>query len=370
MSELAGVVARPAMLVLARESRAMTQADVAKAMTKLLDGSGVVGQGYVSKAEAGHLKVADDRLQLFAQALGYPVSLLTLDADVLGAGVGLVHHRKRASLSAIALRRIHALLNLTRIQLGALLDAMGRYPADRFITFDVDDFDTPEDAAQAVRATWGLPEGPVSSVMGAVEDAGGLIVCRTLAGRELDAVSQRPANSNPVFLVSSSAPADRQRFTLAHEVGHLVMHSLPTSEQERQANQFASEFLMPAQDIRGFFSGSLDLARLLELKATWGVSIAALAHRAHVLGALSDWQYRQLQVELSALGYRTNEPGPLTPERPAFVPSLAQRLMRQSSYTASDLARLTYLSEQEFAELYLSEDVVTLDKDPNTRGGR
>src|SRR5262249_42681872 len=78
----------------------MTQGDVTEAMTRLLDGEGTVSQGYVSKAEAARLSVGDDRLQLFAAALGYPTSLLTLDDDVHGVGVGLVHHRKRASLSA------------------------------------------------------------------------------------------------------------------------------------------------------------------------------------------------------------------------------------------------------------------------------
>jgi len=362
-------MARPRMLVLARESRGMTQGDVAAAMIRVLDGDGAVSQGYVSKAEAGRLSVGDDRLKLFAAALGYPVSLLTLDDDVYGVGVGLVYHRKRASLSATALRRIHAMLNLTRIQIRALLDASSRPPVDRFITFEVDDFDTAEDAAQALRAEWGLPNGPVKSVIGAIEDAGGMVAARVLAGRGLDAVSQRPATGNPVFLAHAVAPADRQRFTLAHEIGHVVMHRVPAAGQEQQADQFASEFLMPARDIRAYFSGRLDLARFLELKAVWGVSAAALAYRAHALGAVSDWQYRQLQIEMSALGYRTTEPSPLTPERPTALPRLVKSLMRPRCYTAADLAQLTHLSESEFAGLYLSDDPATFNEDPNTRGG-
>jgi Zn-dependent peptidase ImmA (M78 family) len=357
------------MLVLARESRGMTQADVAETITRLLDGEGTVSQGYVSKAEAGRLSVGHDRLRLYAAALGYPESLLTLNDDVHGAGVGLVYHRKRASLSATALRRIHALLNLTRIQVQALLEAADRRPVDKFITFEVDDFDTAEDAAQALRSEWGLPGGAVNSVIGAIEDAGGLVARRVLAGRDLDAVSQRPAGGNPVFLAHASAPADRQRFTLAHEIGHVVMHRVPGPGQEQQANQFASEFLMPARDIRGFLSGRLDLARFLELKGIWGVSAAALAHRAHVLGAVSDWQYRQFQIEMSALGYRTNEPGPLVPERPTILPGLVMGLMQERGYTVADLAQLTHLNDSEFAGLYLSDDPATFNEDPDTRGG-
>jgi Zn-dependent peptidase ImmA (M78 family) len=205
-------------------------------------------------------------------------------------------------------------------------------------------------------------------VIGAIEDAGGLVARRLLAGRGLDAVSQRPATGNPVLLAHATAPADRQRFTLAHEIGHVVMHRLPAAGQEQQANQFASEFLMPARDIRTHLSGRLDLARFLELKAIWGVSAAALAHRAHGLGAVSDWQYRQLQIEMSALGYRTSEPSPLTPERPAALPRIVKGLT-QRGYTAADLAQLTHLSEGEFSGLYVSDDPATFDEDPNTRGG-
>jgi Zn-dependent peptidase ImmA (M78 family) len=357
------------MLVLARESRGITQADVAQVMTRLLDGAGTVSQGYVSKAEAGRLSVSDDRLRLFAAALGYPASLLTLDEEMRGAGVGLIYHRKRASLSATVLRHIHALLNLTRIQACALTEAAQHSLVDRFIRFEVDDFDTAEDAAQALRTEWGLLRGPVKSVIRAIEAAGGLVVRRRLPGTGLDAVSQRPFAGNPVFLIRDSAPADRQRFTLAHEIGHVVMHRTPAADQERQADQFASEFLMPARDVRPYFSGRLDVGRLLKLKAVWGVSAAALAYRAHVLGALSDWQHRQLQIEMSALGYRSSEPHPLVPEQPTLLRGIVKELMSGQGLTVAELARLTHLDEMEFAGLYLSEDPATLNEYPITRGG-
>src|SRR5262245_52865498 len=105
--EMGNDSAHPAMLVIARESRAMTQAEVAARMTELADGE-PVSQAYVSKAEAGRLTVSGPRLDLYAQALRYPVDVLSADSDLHGVGVGLVHHRKRASLGAPALRRIHA----------------------------------------------------------------------------------------------------------------------------------------------------------------------------------------------------------------------------------------------------------------------
>ena len=92
-------VAQPRMLVLARESRAMTQGQLAKAMQALEGSDGKVSQGYVSRAEAGRLTVNGERLDLWARALGYPPRLLCLSEHEVGAGPGL----KSAAGSADAL---------------------------------------------------------------------------------------------------------------------------------------------------------------------------------------------------------------------------------------------------------------------------
>ena len=118
-----GLIAHSTMLVLTRESRGLRQAELAQAMSSLAGEP--VSQGYVSRAEAGRLAVTDQRLDLYAQALDYPPRLLCVEADVDGVGIGLVHHRKRASLGAPALRRIHAELTLARYQVQALLRAAG-----------------------------------------------------------------------------------------------------------------------------------------------------------------------------------------------------------------------------------------------------
>lgn len=348
-------VAQPGMLTLARESRGMTQAEVARAISAKLDSQEPTSQGYVSKAEAGRINVTGERLAVYAAALGYGSDLLTLGEAAHGAGVGLVHHRRRASLAAIALRRTHAVLNLTRIQLQAMLKAAGEHPEHRYPNFEVNAFDTAEDAAQSVRRAWALGPGPVRSLVGALEDAGGFVVRRRLAGRELDAVSQRMEDGNPLFLLNFGTPADRERHTLAHELGHVVMHRVPSDDQERQADQFAGEFLMPARDILKSLKGGVDLGRLIELKQIWRVSMAAIARRAHTLSVISDWQYRQLNIELSTLGYRTAEPTEFAPEQPAAVVALISKLQSQQGLTIADLAHITGLQEPEFSELYLAD---------------
>jgi Zn-dependent peptidase ImmA (M78 family)/transcriptional regulator with XRE-family HTH domain len=365
--QMVGDAAQPRMLVLARESRAMTQGQLAEAL-KNLDGPGSkISQGYVSRAEAGRLTVTGERLELYALALDYPISLLCLKEQEFGAGAGLVHHRKKQAVSAIDLRRIHALLNLTRIQLRALMPGAPRASGDRIPQIAVDDFTTPADAARRLRAEWAAPGGPLDSMVAFVEQTGALVTCRELvapvpldSGAEsvpVDAVSCSPVGEDPLVLLNVGTPTDRQRFTLAHELGHMVMHQVPHPAQEKQANSFASELLMPARHIRADLeSGVITVPRLLELKKHWKVSMWALLRRAHNLGVLSDWQYRTLAVEMSSLGYRTTEPGELDTETPTAVTSLIAWHLDQGRQIA-DLARAVCLTSDEFVRLYLSSPI-------------
>lgn len=370
MTEQVAGVAQPRMLVLARESRAMTQGELAKTMQALEGPSRKVSQGYVSRAEAGRLTVNGERLGLWARALGYPARLLCLSEHEVGAGPGLVHHRKKQAISAADLRRIHALLNLTRIQLRALLSSVARPASSGIPHIPVDDYDSPEEAAHRLRAEWGIPKGPIDSVVTVVENAGALVACRELvppvpldSGAEsvpLDAVSGCRPGEDPVVLLNAGTPAERQRFTLAHELGHMVMHQVPHPEQEKQANRFAAELLMPFDQIGDQLRGDLDVSRLLGLKAQWKVSMWALLRRAHTLGIISDWQYRSLAVEMSSLGYRTSEPGELEPEVPTAVSSQVNLLLQQG-HDIDDLAYAAFLHADEFVHLYLTRPVTAGD---------
>ena len=349
--------ARAAMLVLARESRGITQAELADVMTRH-SGETPVSQGYISKAEAGRLEVTGSRLSLYATALGYPPGVLCADPQLHGVGVGLVHHRKRASLGAPALRRIHAELALARLQTRALLALAGTEHHHRFHRIVVDDFDTASDAAITLRREWGLAPGAVPQLIRLIEGAGGLVLVRDLGSRELDAVTQWMDGDPPLFVISALAPADRFRFSLAHELGHVIMHDEPglTALQERQADEFASEFLLPADAIRAELKRDrLDLPRLLTLKHRWGVSMAALLRRAATLGIVTDWQYRNLMVEMSALGYRTQEPSDLVRENPRFIPALVADLRDDRGYHLDQLADAAGLLPDEFTRFYLPD---------------
>ena len=100
----------------------------------------------------------------------------------------------------------------------------------------------------------------------------------------------------------------------------------------------------------------MDLPRLLTLKHQWGVSMAALLRRASTLGVVTDWQYRNLMVEMSALGYRTQEPSDLVRENPQFIPALVAGLRDDQGYHPDQLADAAGLLPDEFTRFYLRND--------------
>jgi Zn-dependent peptidase ImmA (M78 family)/transcriptional regulator with XRE-family HTH domain len=167
-------------------------------------------------------------------------------------------------------------------------------------------------AAAVVRASWGLGEAPVGNMVHLLELHGiAVFSARTYEDKFIDAFSFRGAG-RPFVLLSTFKSAERGRFDAAHELGHLVLHGEDAStsgpDAEREADAFASSFLMPEADVRAQVRMNPPLDHILRKKRRWGVAAIALAYRLHDIGLLSDWLYHTTCVNLSRMGYRSGEP--------------------------------------------------------------
>jgi Zn-dependent peptidase ImmA (M78 family) len=324
--------ANPDLLVAGREALGLTQTELAVKLTELAGAQPKISQGYVSRAEKGALSVTGDRLELFATALEATPHLLTSDAKLWSLGEGCLYHRNRASTKASTLRQLHAKINLLRLFLHRLADAGDvAFPEFTLVPVLVGGLDGPEDAARGLRRALQLPEGPIESVTSVAERIGALVVPMSLGGREVDATSLHPPGEPPVFVINTDAPTDRQRFTLAHEIGHLACACPPDMDAEEIAQAFASELLAPAKEVRPqLASAPITPSRLLQLKATWRMSAAALLRRAVDLAVISDSRYRTLNTQTSALGWKTSEPEPLPAEDSRVVPALVAAAVRRT----------------------------------------
>jgi Zn-dependent peptidase ImmA (M78 family)/transcriptional regulator with XRE-family HTH domain len=186
---------------------------------------------------------------------------------------------------------------------------------------------TPEQAGQAAREFFGIAPGPVQHVVRLVERSGVVVVFSEPGVATIDAYSLHSATRPIIVLNPVKDDYYRQRFDVAHELGHLIMHhdAEPGGKvAEEQANRFASEFLMPVEDIAASLPTSTAgraWARLAELKEYWGVSLAALLYRARALGIMSDVSYRNAMVRMSQNGWRRAEPGRISSvEMPSMLP--------------------------------------------------
>jgi Zn-dependent peptidase ImmA (M78 family)/DNA-binding XRE family transcriptional regulator len=334
------------MLELARDSRGMTQSALGE-----LSG---VDQGNISKYERGILEVSESALEKLSAALRYPPSFFYRFDEVSGIGSGCFYHRKKQSLPVTEQRIIQARANILRLQAAILLRGAEIDRDNRIVRRDINDGETAEDIARYVRATWDLPLGPIRNLVRAIERAGGIVFRCHFGTRKLDAVSQWSRGLPPMLFVNAEASNDRARWSLAHELGHIIMHRIPSQDAEREADLFASEFLMPSRDVAADLN-HFNLTRAAMLKPYWRVSMAALVMKAHSLEKITDRQKTGFFMEMSKAGMRTKEPDTVPPETPTLMKDLIAMHLDALGYSVAQLASLLHLEEDEFNTLYLSD---------------
>lgn len=334
------------LMILARGSRGYSQA----AFAKILSWS----QGKVSKIEHNLLSVEDDEVKQIADGLGYPADLFYQSDTATGYGSCCQYDRKRITTPVRQLNKLHDEINIKRIQVGRLLKGIDLPHEMNYPLFDVDRYGGPVKAAQLLRATWQLPRGKIENLMDVVERAGGVVVMCDFQIPVIDGVSQRTQGLPHLFFLDKSKPVDRLRFTLAHEIGHMVMHAIPSPNAEKEADQFAGEFLMPEKEIAPDFK-NVSIATLANLKLKWRASMQALLYRARAIGAIDSGKYKSLYVRISQLGYRKNEPNPLTPERPKMLRWVIDQYLTDRRYSVRELSAASLCREDSFIQEFLDD---------------
>lgn len=332
------------MLELARGARELTQAEAARA-------SGIT-QAMFSKIENRLVEPSQEVVAAIAAALDYPVEFFYQNERAFA--FPHFHHRKRSKLNARPLAKIHALINIQRQHITRLLKAHNNEPAKPIPEFDLKQrYRSPAEIARMMREYWMLPRGPIEDLTSTIEAAGGIVIQCEFGTTLLDAISFRAPGLPPLFFMNRDVPSDRYRFTLAHELGHMIMHSHPDDDEEMEsaADQFAANFLMPASDVRPYLT-DLSFGKLARVKGYWRVSIKALIRRCYDLKMMTTWQYKNLSIQYNKAGYMRGEPNPLPAEKPGALSKLVAFHMRQLGFSAADLAKLLYLNEGEFRRLY------------------
>jgi len=333
------------MLIAARESRRLTQTELSR--------DSKISQAEISKFETGLRIPTDEQVRKLSACLQYPVSFFYLTESIRDFGSGCVYHRKKKAAPEAVVKQLLAVVNIKRIQVKHLLQAVESVAEYSFEQLDIDEHGhNAAKVAQALRSIWTLPPGPVQNVIQTIENAGGIVFPYDFGTDKIDALSQWLPAMPPLFLVNKRIPVDRLRFTLAHEIGHIVMHRYPTEEMEREADEFAAEFLMPERDIRHQLS-YVTLAKLAALKPYWRVSMNALLKRASDLGTITPRIKSYLWMQMGQHGYRTHEPVEIAAETPSLLNELINVHKHNLAFGSQELAETMHANENEVIREYL-----------------
>ncbi|MFC0268546.1 helix-turn-helix domain-containing protein [Kushneria aurantia] len=337
-------------LEIARERRGLTKKELAVK-------AGLTPEHLTRVIKGKHIP-DDAAIGSLAAALEYPKSFF-LDEPSDQLVQENVSFRNLSSLTARDRNRA--------IQAGTLALALNDWMNKNFSlpTFKLADerFEDPAVAAHALRSYWGIGNRPIPNLLKLLEMKGMRIFSLDRDNSMVDAYSFY-RGSQPYIMLNNSKSAERSRFNLAHELGHLIMHmhigsdgeaSNPDAKenhpdnirrQEKEADQFASNFLMPPEDVKDHLPIVRNLDQLIDAKKRWRVSVAALARKCFDLGILTDWRYRAICQEISVRGYRRNEPEEIEKERSVILEKMLNLLMTQRK-TLSDLAKENNLPEDE-----------------------
>lgn len=294
----------PTRLGLARRRRGLTK--------KLLATQVDVQWRSISAFENGEYPPSDETLERITRVVGFPAEFFfgdDLDEPLAEAA------------SFRAMSRMSASKRDAALSAGAIAFALSDWIEKRFELPRQDLLDlrgeSPEAAAATLRQYWGLGERPVRNLVHLLEAKGVRVFSLMENSVEVDAFSVW-RNFKPFVFLNTQKSAEHSRFDSAHELGHLVLHKhgAPSGQDaEKEANAFASAFLMPSGSVIACAPKLATLGHLIKLKKQWAVSVAAMVYRLHSLNLISDWHYRTLCIEMSELGYRKLEPNPAQREK-------------------------------------------------------
>ena len=295
---------------------------------------GVVTKQALSKYERGLSRPSQGVLRSMAKALEVTTARL-IEADPIQ--VDIRAYRRKARMGRREMERIE---NLTTVHLEdrvRLEDVLGLTPAPaRSVPrIPVERVVDAEDAAAKVRSAWGLGEDPIASVIDTFEEHH-IHVIEVEASDAFDGISavargRRSRVLGAAVVIRKGLPGERQRLSLTHELGHLVLRLAEGVEEEKAAFRFGAAMLAPAEAVRrdvGSHRRHVDLQELLLLKRRYGMSVQALLYRLRDLGIISEGQYKSGCVDINKMGWRRAEPMALEPEQPMW---LRQNVLRAVS---------------------------------------
>lgn len=330
---------------------------------------GQVSAQAIGKYEREEMMPGSTVLLALANALSISPEYLLSEREIELAGVDFrkapqAGAKEERAVEASVLEQVERYLELEELMPST--DDAWSLPDDD--AFNIGCIDDAEGAAESLRRLWNIGIDPIPLMAELLEEKGVKVIAldlpQNVSGSK--AFVQRPGYQDvPVIVVNQSHNGERQRFTLAHELAHLVLRfvGLNDAEQEKAADRFAGAFLMAKEMMKRFLGEhrtSISLGELVELKKLFKVSIASLVVRCSQLNVLSRATYGRLFGQIKSMGWNgpaSTEPNLLPPEVPQRMKRICLRAVAEGAISESRAAELLQISVRELDARLLGEGI-------------
>ncbi|MCL5047128.1 MAG: XRE family transcriptional regulator [Actinobacteria bacterium] len=344
----------------------LARAKAQMSLRELADQVGVSATA-ISKFERGEATPRQSTLLRLAKALSVSIEYFFREIKVETLAPA---YRKHSELGKRVQDGIEAIISeaVERYLTTEQLFPKGFFPEGKLARFPAKMVADAEKAAEVLREEWNLGSDPIEDLCGRLENHGVKVI--ELDGPNgFDGFSCWVNGLVPVIAFNANVPADRQRFDMAHELGHLVLDPDPSTDVEKVAHRFAAAFLVPARAAYaelGRKRSNLSFDELLLLKREYGLSIQAWMRRALDLGIIDQTIYSMLYRRLSARGWRIQEPNGVSKEEPRRLQLLVHQALAENLITPSFAATLlgdTPTGQSQQANTKLSEPTDALARE-------
>lgn len=305
-----------------------------KKMTELADETGISKQSLSLYVNDGNVPPFDNVIKI-ARALEFPTDFF-MSEDLCTASTGNTYFRSQASATKKSRNAQKIKLEYVSKMYEVILNYMNvpelNIPDTSAINIpeDIANVDSDqaineiEKLAKLVREHWELGNGPIDNLQYALQSNGIIVTGFRDVDTDIDAFSQQiTIDGNVVYIIAlaiGSKPIERLRFDMAHELGHILMHTWGEDNEEiskdefnareKQANMFASALLLPKETFsKSVAAYPTNIDYYLALKKKWKVSMQAMMYRARQLDIISTNQFQYMMRTMSKNGNRTHEPG-------------------------------------------------------------
>jgi Zn-dependent peptidase ImmA (M78 family)/DNA-binding XRE family transcriptional regulator len=337
--------ANPQMITIARESRGMVHLDLAEKLN--------VTKPTAWRWENDVFGISEEVIEKLAKTLHYPESFFYQKGEVLPLSLS---YRKRNIVAAKLISQIEANINISRLNIEQLLTAIN-FDDIKLPVLDINKYGSPQECAKQLRKLWKLDKGAITNLSEVLEANNILLVNFDFNTERVDGRCTIALDRFPLIVTNKSLLGDRQRFTLAYELGHLVMHLYTAPAYDRdlshEANLFAAELLMPEKEIYKDLD-DLSLPKLGDLKRKWKVSMQALVYRASDLEIVSENQKRYLLQQFNQQNIRRREPKELDipTEQYKLVRDLLTHYRTKQKLSIAKMASFLHLDQEDFLTRY------------------